>query len=123
MIYDDVGARFWRRRLTTPFQQYDVVKDPIHLINRLTLYKHDGSPIMPLYLAMSPPEMLPTTTLNPLTTATPGGAKATGKVKRSELPMNHNAPTRRTAQQKQADRWWWVGIVLTASGGAMYCMT
>jgi len=103
-------------------KQYDIAKDPVHLIPRLTLYKHDGSPIMPLYLAMSLPEMLPTSTLNPLTTATPGGAKATGKVKRAELPLNHNVLVTRTPQQQQADRWWWVGVVLTASGGALYCI-
>jgi hypothetical protein len=72
---------------------------------------------MPLYLAFSPPQMLPTTTLNPLTTAT-AGAKATGKVKRSDLPFN--MLNKRTPQQQQADRWWWVGVFLTASGGVLY---
>ena len=74
---------------------------------------------MPLYLAMSPPQMLPTTTLNPLTTSTPGGAKATGKVRRSELPLNHRID-KRTPQMQQADRWWWFGVFLTASGGVLY---
>lgn len=101
-------------------QRYEVVTDEYHHIPRLNLYKFDGSPLMPLYLAYSPPEMLPTTTLNPLTTSAPGGAKATGKVKRSELPLNHNVINKRTPQQQQADRWWWFGVFLTASGGVLY---
>jgi hypothetical protein len=74
---------------------------------------------MPLYLAMSPPEMLPTTTLNPLVTATAGGAKATNKVKRSELPMNHMLD-KRTVGERRADTVWWLGVILTASGGILY---
>ncbi|KAF2684595.1 hypothetical protein K458DRAFT_451502 [Lentithecium fluviatile CBS 122367] len=114
------NAVFTRYNASELFERYEVVTDGYRKITRLNLYKFDGSPLMPLYLAMSPPEMLPTSTLNPLTTSTPGGAKATGKVKRSELPLNHNVLSKRTPQQKQADRWWWVGVILTASGGALY---
>lgn len=79
---------------------------------------------MPLYLAMSPPEMLPTTTLNPLTTSTPGGAKATAKVRRSDnhLPLNHHVVNKRTPDMQRADRWWWFGVFLTASGGVLYLL-
>ena len=94
--------------------------DSYHNIPRLNLYQHDGSPLMPLYLAFSPPDMLPTTTLNPLVTSTAGGAKATGKVKRFELPLNHNAILKRTPEMQRADRWWWFGVMLTASGGVLY---
>jgi hypothetical protein len=75
---------------------------------------------MPLYLAFSPPEMLPTSTLNPLTTSTPGGAKATGKVRRSELPLNHNVINKRSPEMQRADQWWWFGVFLTASGSVLY---
>ena len=74
---------------------------------------------MPLYLAMSPPQMLPTTTLNPLTTSTAGGAKATGKVKRSQLPANHLLD-KRTPEMRRADTVWWLGVILTTSGGILY---
>jgi hypothetical protein len=87
---------------------------------RLNLYKSDGAPIMPLYLAYSPPEMLPTTTLNPLMTSTAGGAKATSKVKRADLPLNHNAFDARTPGMIRADRWWWFGVFMTASGAVIY---
>lgn len=55
-------------------------------MKRLDLYKFDGSPMNPMFLAYSPPQMLPTITMNP--TDTP--ASPTGKVKRGEqmdLPL------------------------------------
>lgn len=97
-----------------------MVQDLQRRAKRLNIFKFDGSPMMPLYLAMSPPQMLPTSTLNPLTTSTPGAAKATGNVKRAEFPLSHHVLGKRTPQMQQADRWWWVGVILTASGGAMY---
>lgn len=72
--------------------------------------------MMPLYLAMSPPSMLPTTTLNPLTTAT---AKA-GKVKRGDLPLNHEILFKRAPGAMRADNWWWFGVFMTAGGGVLY---
>ncbi|PSN69193.1 hypothetical protein BS50DRAFT_489869 [Corynespora cassiicola Philippines] len=105
--------------LMLPLHRYEVITDPYHNIKRLNLFKFDGSPLMPMYLAFSPPEMLPTSTLNPTATMT-GGAKATGKVKRSELPLNINVITKRTPRQQQADQWWWFGVFLTASGGVLY---
>ncbi|KAF1995421.1 hypothetical protein P154DRAFT_548510 [Amniculicola lignicola CBS 123094] len=110
---------YTRYNTTELFERYTVYTDPYHNITRLDLYKFDGSPLMPLYLAYSPPQMLPTTTLNPLTTSTPGGAKATAKARR-DLPMNHNVINKRSPGMQQADRWWWFGIFLTASGGVLY---
>lgn len=114
------NAVYTRYNATEKIQRYEVVQDPIRRAKRLNIFKFDGSPMMPLYLAMSPPQMLPTSTLNPLTTASTAGAKATGKVKRSDSPLSHNVLAKRTPQMQQADRWWWVGVVLTVSGGAMY---
>jgi hypothetical protein len=71
---------------------------------------------MPLYLAYSPPKMLPTTTLNPLVTATP----APGKAKRGELPSPHEVLFKRTNGNARADQWWWFGVLMTAGGGIMY---
>ncbi|KAF2260722.1 hypothetical protein CC78DRAFT_386472 [Lojkania enalia] len=114
------NAVYTRYNASELFERYEVLTDPYHNIPRLNLYKFDGSPMMPLYLAMSPPQMLPTTTLNPLTTSQPGGAKATTKVKRGELPANVNVIRKRTPGQERADRWWWFGVFLTASGGVLY---
>ncbi|KAF2271467.1 uncharacterized protein EI97DRAFT_387839 [Westerdykella ornata] len=111
---------YTRYNMTELFTRYEVLTDPYHKIPRLNLYKHDGSPLMPLYLAFSPPRMLPTTTLNPLTTSTPGGAKATAKARRSEMPLNHNVVGKRSPEMQRADRWWWFGVLLTASGSILY---
>lgn len=99
-----------------PLQRYEVLTDPYHNIPRLNLYKFDGSPMMPLYLAMSPPTMLPTTTLNPLTTAT----AAANKVKRGDLPLNHEVIYKRAPGAVRADQWWWFGVFLTAGGSVLY---
>jgi hypothetical protein len=69
---------------------------------------------MPMYLAMSPPKMLPTSTLNPLVTATP----APGKVKRGEIPSAHDVLFKRS--NGRADQWWWFGVFMTTAGGVMY---
>lgn len=71
--------------------------------------------MMPLYLAMTPPTMLPTTTLNPLVTQT-----AAPKAKRGELPMNHEVLFKRTPGAARADQWWWFGVFMTASGSVLY---
>lgn len=75
-----------------------------------------------MYLVYSPPQMLPTTTLNPLTaTATP-----TSKQKRSlehEVPLNWKAKlesNKDVVQHINADRLWWVGLGMTGLGGLLY---
>jgi hypothetical protein len=69
---------------------------------------------MPLYLAYSPPKMLPTTTLKPIATAT----AAAGKVKRDEFHSPHEVLFKRS--NGRADQWWWFGVFMTAGGGVMY---
>lgn len=69
---------------------------------------------MPMYLAYSPPKMLPTTTLHSLVTATP----AAGKVKRGFAPQE--VLFKRTDGNVRADQWWWFGVLMTAGGGVMY---
>lgn len=73
---------------------------------------------MPLYLAYNPPQMLPTTTLNPVVTPTPS-AKSNSKVKRDVL-LDVGVLGKRSDEMKRADRWWWFGVLLTASGGVLY---
>lgn len=110
--------------LTRREQQYQVLKDPYHNIDRLNLWEFDGTPMQPLYLAFTPPEMLPTTTLNALTTA-----KATGKVKRGlefapEVPLNWKSKYEPHAgdmvQRINPDRLWWIGLGFTGIGGLLY---
>lgn len=110
------NAIYTRYNTSELFERYEVLTDPYHKIPRLNLYKFDGSPMMPLYLAMSPPKMLPTTTLNPLTTQT----ASAGKVKRGDLPLNHEVIYKRTPGAVRADQWWWFGVFLTAGGSVLY---
>jgi len=80
----------------------------------------------PMYLAYKPPQMLPTQTLNPTTASSTGGAKATGgsKVKRGldqdvADALNKNVLIKRS-EPVNADRWWWIGVGMTAIGGVGY---
>jgi hypothetical protein len=116
------------RSLTTRPQSYEQLTDAYHNIPRLNLYKFDGSPMNPMYLAYSPPQMLPTTTLNPLATAT---ASATGKSSKSKRSLDAEVPldwklklepqgTQQMVQHINADRLWWFGLGLTGVGGLLY---
>ena len=58
------------------FLSYEVLTDPYHNVPRLNLARFDGSPMNPMFLVYSPPQMLPTETLNPTSTS---GPAATGK--------------------------------------------
>ena len=104
-------------------QSYEVYTDPYHNVMRLDLFKFDGSPMNPMYLAFKPPQMLPTQTLNPTATAT-AGARASGKSKSKRgledgpLPLNRHVIKPRT--QIDADKWWWVGVGVTALGAVGY---
>ncbi|KAI4647548.1 uncharacterized protein J4E78_008863 [Alternaria triticimaculans] len=111
-------AVYTRYNATEKFKQYEyVASDQYHVgTPRITLFKSDGAPMMPLYLAMKSPKMLPTTTLNPLVTQT----AASKNSKRGELPMNHEVIYARTTGAVRADQWWWFGVFMTAGGGFLY---
>lgn len=65
----------------------------------------------PMYLEYTPPQMLPTTTLHPLPTATTA-SKDKGKLrKRDFLPK-----ALKKADDINADQIWWVGVGLTGLG-------
>ena len=95
-------------------------------MQRLDLYGFDGTPVQPLYLMYSPPQMLPTSTLNPTATAT---ATAGSKAKRGldgEVPLNWksqfdgNRQAGKVVQRINAERLWWVGLGMTGVGGLLY---
>ncbi len=82
-----------------------------------------------MYLAYKPPQMLPTQTLNPTSSTAAAGATSTSKVKRSlddlegfDGPMNKHVLIKRR-EPINADRWWWIGVGMTALGGVgYYCL-
>lgn len=102
-------------------QQYSIVTDKYHNVKKLTLYGFDGTPVIPLYLAYTPAQMLPTSSLTTGAKAT-AASKSSNKIKRANevfTPLK-----RRMLGQKpdhmDADRWWWVGVGMTAAGSILY---
>lgn len=85
----------------------------------------------PLFLAYSPPVMLPTTTLNPTATA---AAAAKSKFKRSlgtteeTRPLNKDAThikreiERPLLHRIDLNMMWWASVGLTVFGGAAYLL-
>ncbi|KAH7120789.1 chaperone for protein-folding within the ER, fungal-domain-containing protein [Dendryphion nanum] len=112
-------AIYTRYNTSELFSRYEVMKDGYTNKTRLNLYKFDGAPMIPMYLALSPPDMLPTSTLNPLTTSTPG-AKPTAKARRSINPLNNKVLNKRSPEEMRSNQVWWFGVFLTASGGVLY---
>jgi hypothetical protein len=112
------------------FQRYSIYIDPYHQVWRMDMYRFDGSPLPAMYLAYRPPEMLPTSTLNPTSTST-GAASATStsssKLKRSlgltdqsKPPLDYNKLKKKYGALVEPDRWWWIGISLTGLGSFLY---
>lgn len=108
--------------------------DSFSKAERLNLFAFDGAPLNPMYLAFKPPQMLPTNTLNPTTSATGSSqAESTSKLKKrhhggdehlvfeEDGPLNRNAlVTKKARDPINADRWWWIGVGMTALGGIGY---
>ena len=115
--------------LTEHSQSYEVLTDPYHNIPRLNLHQFDGSVMQPLYLVYSPPQMLPTITLNP--TVAVAGATTTSNAKarkvRRALGLDREVPANlkggrvgSVVQKVDTDRFWWIGLGMTGIGGLLY---
>lgn len=115
-------------------QKWQVYVDPYTKLTRLDLYKFDGSPMNPMFLAYSPPQMLPTVTMNPTATAT-ASTTAKAKSKRSledflTFPLNKDAKhIKRDGGMPESllhridlNVVWWTGIGMTIFGGAAYLL-
>lgn len=121
---------YTRWNVTELFERYEIIVDPYHKIERLNLYRFDGSPVMPLYIAYRPAQMLPTRTLNP--TNVPSATGGSSKFKRglfgddaAELPMNHKLMQKRQMESQKIfffspEGWWWFGWFLTGLGSVLY---
>jgi hypothetical protein len=84
----------------------------------------------PMYLAYSPPQMLPTVTMNPTATSA-GAAAATSKASKRSVDDGLNVPLNKNAKHIKRDtEWksldasviWWIGIGMTVFGGAAYLL-
>ena len=80
----------------------------------------------PMYLAYRPPQMLPTTTLNPLqATASATGKSNSKRGLDAEVPLNWKVKlepqgSQHMVQHINADRLWWFGLGVTGLGGLLY---
>jgi hypothetical protein len=114
-------------------KSYQVSKDAYTGAARLDLYQFNGSPMIPMFLAYTPPQMLPTVTMNP--TAAASGAAATtaanGKRSESDSLYGRDLPLNKDSQHiKRSDGWsgedsawiWWTGLGMTLVGGVAYLL-
>ncbi|KAG0132609.1 chaperone for protein-folding within the ER, fungal-domain-containing protein [Tuber indicum] len=101
---------YTRFNTTEVFKRWEIFVDEYRGMHRLNLYKFDGAPMNPMYLAYRPPQMLPTQTLNPTVSAPKATRASKLKVKRA-LPSNL-----KKAENINADRWWWIGVGMTSVG-------
>ena len=115
-------SEYTRYEQEETFDSFEVYVDPYHNVKRLNLYEYDGTPMNPMFLIYDPPEMLPTSTLNPTPTAK-------NRIKRwiddgGEVePMNKNAIVNPVGYSS-LDTLWWVSVALTIVGGGWlyaYC--
>jgi len=116
-------AIYTRFNQTERLKWYEVLTDSYRGKKRLNLYQSDGSPVNPMYLRFDSPQILPTTTLNPLITSTVGGAQQTGAgdAGKRKVRLKRELPVRKP-EEVNADRWWWIGVGMTAAGGVgWYC--
>lgn len=87
----------------------------------------------PMFLAYSPPQMLPTITMNPTTSA--ATAAATAKVKRGAVEEEYVLPLNKDAKHIKrhgevaplmhridVNMVWWAGVGMTMFGAAAYLM-
>ncbi|KAL2815831.1 chaperone for protein-folding within the ER, fungal-domain-containing protein [Aspergillus cavernicola] len=105
---------YTRYNQTEKYNSFTVTVDPYYDHLRLDLSSFDGSPMHPMYLVYKPPEMLPTTTLNPI---------KSGKTKRNtevDVEAGTSFDLRKLVSKDNLvdpDRWLWVGMVMSAMGG------
>jgi hypothetical protein len=103
-------------------------------MTRLDLYKYDGSPMNPMFLAFSPPQMLPTITMNPTAVATESAA-STAKAKKRSMEDYLVVPLNKAAAHIKQDSipdslihrvdlnvLKWSGIAMVVFGGAAYLL-
>ncbi|EPS39049.1 hypothetical protein H072_7183 [Dactylellina haptotyla CBS 200.50] len=122
--YESDGRKLWsdpcnsktsiytRYNQTELYRSWEIVLDDYRGQYRLNLFKFDGAPMNPLYLTYNPPQMLPTTTINPIQSATPTSTTA-AKIKRSLMGLQASLPDATT----NLDFWWYTAAGMTLVGG------
>lgn len=145
MPCDDNGVSTYSRyNQTEGFNAYQVYVDGYHGRWRIDLIETDGSYMQPLYLAYDPPQMLPTITMNPTSSA--GNSTATSsataiyssdsKLNRRELGLDLSLSERiqRSLENRYKTNaikketfnysfWWWTSATMMGLGAVMFVMS
>ncbi|TVY90352.1 Protein rot1 [Lachnellula willkommii] len=127
------NGQYSRYNQTETMTKWQVYIDPYTKMTRLDLYEFDGSKMNPMFLAYSPPVMLPTQTMNPTPSAT---ASATGGSKKRDLggsdneqvpiPLNKDSHIHATPapvpliHRVDLNVVWWTGVAMIVFGGTAY---
>ncbi|EZF24093.1 hypothetical protein H112_03327 [Trichophyton rubrum D6] len=108
-------ASYYRYNQNETFKRYEVLLDKFHNIQRLNLYGHDGTPMNRMFLIYKPPQMLPTKHLNPVVKVQ-RRKRDLGEGEFDRSPIK-NSVLSHLPVTANADRWWWVGVLMTSIGG------
>ncbi|KAF4630559.1 hypothetical protein G7Y89_g7576 [Cudoniella acicularis] len=111
-------------------QKWQVYTDPYTKMTRLDLYQFDGTPMNPMFLAYSPPLMLPTVTMNPTATATSSGkSKRAAGAEEIYPPLNKDAKHIKRGVEDVSllhridlNILWWTGVGMIIFGGTAYLL-
>ncbi|KAG9234959.1 chaperone for protein-folding within the ER, fungal-domain-containing protein [Amylocarpus encephaloides] len=127
-------ATYTRYNQSETMAKWQVYIDPYTKLTRVDLYQFDGSLMNPMFLAYKPPQMLPTVTMNPTSSAT-----AASKAKRSagpeteqmDVPLNINAKHIKRGIEERSPSLlhmidlnilWWTSVGMVVFGGTAYLL-
>ncbi|PRT56466.1 Protein ROT1 [Wickerhamiella sorbophila] len=134
---------FIRYEQVENYSKFEVYIDLYHGRYRLDLYKFDGSPMPPMFLAYKPPQMLPTITMNPTnggnplngqntkTAASNDSAASTQsgssgntrrRVRRSLINRSRTTATKIKVQSSTYNVIWWTGVGMMGAGAIGWIM-
>lgn len=112
--------------MLTTRKSYELLIDPYHKVPRLNLYRFDGSPMAPMYIWSTTPNMLPTTTIHPQATHTGKASRAMRRIKRRAdqtafhyHDIDHKRPQPAFPLVKP-NTIWYMGVGLSGLGGVLY---
>lgn len=109
---------YTRYNQATWFKTYQVYIDSYNGRYTLQIYQFDGSMMQPLYLAYKPPNMLPTTALNPTDAASETDSSLGKRARRSlENQYRTNAVKKSNAG---SDLHWWAAVGFIGVGSAVF---
>lgn len=99
-------------------QRYEVQMDTFHKEKRLDLYRSDGSPKNPMFLAYSTPQMLPTTTLHATAAAT-GNSRVKRSASHNKINPRSESVFRKKDEYVSRSLLWWFGLISISIGSVM----